>query len=200
MTKRDQQAEASRQKLIEAAKALIQEKGYTQSTINDITRACGMSVGNFYHYFKSKEDIFVTIEREPFEALSASLEQFEGTVKEGLLYYVQSYVRFSIQIYSPHFNRQWFHYHLEDCVSTPPRPNKMNLIKSEIAAILTQGIKAGELVADTPVDDISLQLAFLLMGISLYNVMTDGNFDAEAWIITQGQSIVYNLLDKYSVP
>jgi AcrR family transcriptional regulator len=53
MTKRDLLAIAARKKFI--------EKGYLQTTIDDIASTAGISKGTFYNNFKSKEDIYVYI-------------------------------------------------------------------------------------------------------------------------------------------
>ncbi|HMF34976.1 MAG TPA: TetR/AcrR family transcriptional regulator [Candidatus Lokiarchaeia archaeon] len=41
-----------------AAVKTFQEKGFHATTVKDITDAAGTSVGNFYRYFASKEEIF----------------------------------------------------------------------------------------------------------------------------------------------
>ena len=46
-----------RERIMEAAKALILHYGYKKTTMQDIAENAGMSVGSLYNYFKSKEDI-----------------------------------------------------------------------------------------------------------------------------------------------
>jgi TetR/AcrR family transcriptional repressor of nem operon len=43
--------------LIEAATRLIHLKGYQNTSVEDVLTASGVGKGNFYHYFKSKEDL-----------------------------------------------------------------------------------------------------------------------------------------------
>jgi AcrR family transcriptional regulator len=47
-----------KQELIEAALKLFCAKGYENTSIRDILNEVGGKVGMFYHYFKSKEEIF----------------------------------------------------------------------------------------------------------------------------------------------
>lgn len=47
----------SRTKLIDAAVALIREKGYAATTVDDICVRSGVKKGSFFHHFKSKEDL-----------------------------------------------------------------------------------------------------------------------------------------------
>jgi AcrR family transcriptional regulator len=51
------QKEAVRNEIIEKAEFLFAKRGYEETSINDIAKAAGISVGNVYRYFKGKEDI-----------------------------------------------------------------------------------------------------------------------------------------------
>jgi AcrR family transcriptional regulator len=51
----------TKEKIIQAAIALIQERGYEKTTSNDIAAAAGVSVGSFYTYFQDKRQLLLTI-------------------------------------------------------------------------------------------------------------------------------------------
>ena len=57
MTNRQLAALETRRKLLKTAKTLICEKGLVNTSILEITKACGVSNGTFYTYFKRKEDV-----------------------------------------------------------------------------------------------------------------------------------------------
>ena len=59
LTKRQQQALDTNQRIQDKAFALILERGYENITISDICGAAGVSNGNFYHYFSSKDDVLL---------------------------------------------------------------------------------------------------------------------------------------------
>jgi TetR/AcrR family transcriptional repressor of nem operon len=42
-------------KLLNAAMALFRERGYTDTTVDDLCRTAGVTKGTFFHYFSSKE-------------------------------------------------------------------------------------------------------------------------------------------------
>jgi AcrR family transcriptional regulator len=44
-----------------SALSVFEEKGFNNTRIKDITEYAGTSVGNFYNYFKSKEEVFEVI-------------------------------------------------------------------------------------------------------------------------------------------
>ncbi|MGM0418929.1 MAG: TetR/AcrR family transcriptional regulator [Thermodesulfobacteriota bacterium] len=48
----------TRGKIISAAKELFAEKGYSATSIREIAKKSGLSLGNFYNYFKNKEELF----------------------------------------------------------------------------------------------------------------------------------------------
>lgn len=56
-TKRKRQAEETKNRIYEAVINLMEERGYDGTTIEDIARRAGVSVGSFYRYFQAKSDI-----------------------------------------------------------------------------------------------------------------------------------------------
>jgi TetR/AcrR family transcriptional repressor of nem operon len=63
-TTRPREGKATREAVIEAATRLIHLKGYQNTTLDDVLSASGVGKGNFYHYFKSKEDLgFAILDR-----------------------------------------------------------------------------------------------------------------------------------------
>jgi len=59
LTKRQQQAVATRTKIYNAAKKLMDKYGYDAVSIDDIVREAKVARGSFYVYFLSKEDLLV---------------------------------------------------------------------------------------------------------------------------------------------
>ena len=52
------------QQIIEAAVRVFARKGYFNSRVSDIAREAGIAAGTIYLYFKTKEDILITLFRE----------------------------------------------------------------------------------------------------------------------------------------
>ncbi|MDO4493718.1 MAG: TetR/AcrR family transcriptional regulator [Clostridia bacterium] len=57
-TARKQQANATRQKILQAARELIQEKGFDQLKMTDVAKRAGVSVGSLYNHYRSKDALF----------------------------------------------------------------------------------------------------------------------------------------------
>lgn len=53
--------------LMDSARAVFSERGFTHSRVQDITEAAGFSLGAFYRYFKDKDDILYAIVDKYFE-------------------------------------------------------------------------------------------------------------------------------------
>jgi AcrR family transcriptional regulator len=53
--------ERTRAKLLEAARALIREKGHEHTTLEDIAKRAGMTTGAIYGNFKNRDDLFVAL-------------------------------------------------------------------------------------------------------------------------------------------
>jgi AcrR family transcriptional regulator len=63
----------TRQKLLDATRVLIVEKGYSQADILDITEEANVSRGTFYKHFKNKEDCVQALIQQGFDALVAEI-------------------------------------------------------------------------------------------------------------------------------
>lgn len=76
-TSRQLQAQKTKRKIYNAAVYLFNKHGFDNTTIEDISRKAGVSVGAFYHYYPSKSDIYT----ELYQKID---EFFETTVKPQL--------------------------------------------------------------------------------------------------------------------
>ena len=60
MRKTKEEAQITKEKIIQASYEIIQEKGYEQMTRDDIAAKVGMTRGAVNWHFSSKEDIYLT--------------------------------------------------------------------------------------------------------------------------------------------
>ena len=66
---------STREVVIQAATRLIHLKGYQNTSVDDVLTASGMGKGNFYHYFRSKEDLgYAILDRVVDAFLERALE------------------------------------------------------------------------------------------------------------------------------
>ena len=70
----------TRQKIIEAARALLIEKGYARFLLRDVAARAGVQVGNLPYYFPTKNDLFRTIfDQEIIQATKGLREALQRT-------------------------------------------------------------------------------------------------------------------------
>ena len=60
----------TRQKVLDAARALFIERGYDASTVRDIARRAGMSTGAVFANFQDKSDLFEAVVVDDFERVA----------------------------------------------------------------------------------------------------------------------------------
>ncbi|SQD96728.1 MULTISPECIES: TetR/AcrR family transcriptional regulator [unclassified Parafrankia] len=70
---RSRRGAETRARLVEAAKAVFEEKGYHDTRVADIAERASVSHGSFYHYFDSKDQIFREVAAVIDAALSAGM-------------------------------------------------------------------------------------------------------------------------------
>jgi AcrR family transcriptional regulator len=90
--RRAEYAEATRASLIEVARRLFADRGYTATSLDDIVAAARVTKGALYHHFDGKVELFAAvaegveadltarvgggIERDPWEALLAGVNRY----------------------------------------------------------------------------------------------------------------------------
>ncbi|MBI6884997.1 TetR/AcrR family transcriptional regulator [Pseudomonas putida] len=81
-----------RQHIIDVARALMTQKGYTGVGLTELLGAAGVPKGSFYHYFRSKEEFGQALLEEYFNEYLGrvdSLMQAQGSGAERLLGYLR---------------------------------------------------------------------------------------------------------------
>lgn len=151
-----------RDELVSAALKLFMENGYEKTSVRGILDAVGGEVGMFYHYFKSKDEIFEA-------AVELHLKQYVGQINaavktnSGITEQYRSLMDLAGRVYMS-FNRlggQNLHW------STASALHQQTLyaMRPACEALISTAIKSGK--ASNPLH-LSLQdlSAFLLGGIS----------------------------------
>lgn len=82
---------STRQQIIEAADELFYQHGFDHTSFADIAEVVNISRGNFYHHFKSKDDILEEVIVTRLEKTKGMLEEWEQqscTPKERIKSYI----------------------------------------------------------------------------------------------------------------
>ena len=66
LSRQQRKSQETREKIFQAAKKILQKKGYEELSIKNICEEAGVSNGSFYHHFKTKDDLLsYYIEEQP---------------------------------------------------------------------------------------------------------------------------------------
>ncbi|MFX0073779.1 MAG: TetR/AcrR family transcriptional regulator, partial [Candidatus Hermodarchaeota archaeon] len=68
-------SENKKEQILSAASECFAKFGYKKTTLEDIAQKIGLNKASLYYYFKSKEEIFITIILNEFQQFVAKLHQ-----------------------------------------------------------------------------------------------------------------------------
>lgn len=75
--RRQRERVARRETILEAARSVFFSKGMMAATIDEIAEKCGLAKGTLYLYFKSKEEIYLSLMDEGTTLLKKEIEKVE---------------------------------------------------------------------------------------------------------------------------
>ena len=149
MTNRQLAAMETRKKLLEAAKKIISEKGLVNTSIEEITKACGVSSGTFYTYFKRKKDVVFELSREMYQGIYEEAQAHDGSFMERLIFYM---VNFSGHIERDGLKlcQEWVRNTVDpDLIGPPYNKSKLQMDIDSMKGMIEKGMERGELTDDT---------------------------------------------------
>jgi len=81
--RKQQERQARRRRIQAAAREVFSERGYAKASIEHIAKQATLSVGAIYLYFKSKEDLYVSLLEETLAGLDGELAQRRAELDAG---------------------------------------------------------------------------------------------------------------------
>ena len=73
--RRAKRRERTRARLIDAARTLLAERGFTEVGIADITEAADLGTGTFYNYFSSRDQLLAAVAEDSMEKVGDALDR-----------------------------------------------------------------------------------------------------------------------------
>ena len=68
---------SNRQRIVYAADQLFYQRGFNQTSFQDISDSTGIPRGNFYYYFKTKDDILDAVVQARCDSFAETLQSFD---------------------------------------------------------------------------------------------------------------------------
>lgn len=186
-----------RTELIDVATKMFLERGFHNTSIRDIVRACSFNVASLYMYVSSKEDILYLVAQDLMNNIAQRLSETvldpdspERSLEIGFASYCQIVNRFRRPIR--------LLYREVGFLPAEPRRNVIATVSSVISyfeSIIAQGIKAG-VFRDVPARLSGLDVMFIAHMIALHTREVRAVGDLDAYINYQLDSIFAGLLEK----
>lgn len=179
MTNRQIAALETRKKLVAAAKEIIYEKGLANTSVEEITKACGVSNGTFYTYFKKKEDIVFELSQDTYRELFEKAMGYNGTIIEKIVFYMINFSGY-IEKSGLKLCQEWVRNVADpDLTADEQGKNKMSTDIESLRKLIETGIRSGELKAETPADVLAHTLNDILYGEMLCWDISGGAYSFE---------------------
>jgi len=90
----------ARQRLLAAALALFNEKGYAATSVRELVAAAGVTKPVLYYYFGNKEGIYLELMQSSsgtFESLVARIVSLDGSAQERIIHFCSDLFDISVQ-------------------------------------------------------------------------------------------------------
>lgn len=184
MGKRQDAALETKYKIIKAINELLKEKSLNDISIEEITTKAKVAKGSFYTHFKRKEDAACYSTLDKYDSIKEESFNLENSVYKNLCIYLSESIKI-IEKYSLKTAQIWM-----KSVSDPIDDENRGVVKysydfDNIKYIIDNGIKRGELIKDTPINE----LTEIIMN-SYYGAVIN-------WCITNGKSNITRNIDFY---
>jgi len=133
----------SKKRILDAAGEVFAEHGYARTTIREVARRAGISIGGIYIYFRNKEELYTGLMREQMDAFSdhtGSLGDQEPLA--ALKSVIDSYMEYAAQ------RTKMLSTNIKEYDLALKKPLKKAFFKSQkqlIKDILQRGMKQGKL-------------------------------------------------------
>ena len=198
MTKRQENAQKTKLKLIRTALELFKDTGFFDINVEDITKKAGVSKGTFYTYFKRKEDIVLEISRTPFDEIAVELENMQkATLVEKLTHYFRRFME-CVEFSGIHICRQWTRDVLDpNNVPENKDSHKWDYDFEMLKKILAKAVSDKELRGDTPIELLTHVIICELYGMMTCWCMSDGKFEPLDWTDRFCEIQLKNILKPY---
>lgn len=94
--------------MLDAARSLFAEKGYQETTSEEIVRRAELTRGALYHYFEDKKDLFGAVVDEIEDEIDAEIEAAESRERELPEAVIAGYRAFIDAVLDPEMRRTFF--------------------------------------------------------------------------------------------
>lgn len=172
VTNRKLQAQATYENIYNAAMSLVEKEGFKNITVRKICEKAGVSIGSFYNYFSSKEDILNEIFKKADDfflnvvANNLDGENAKEKIVKFFIYYAEYCKRDKLDQLKQIYN-----------TSNPMFIKKGRPMQEVLKKVVEEGIEKGELITDMTPDEVVKFFFIALRGVIFDWCLHDGSYD-----------------------
>ena len=172
VTKRQLQAQNTREKIYRTSVELMEKKGLNNITVEEICKEAGVSIGSFYNCFESKNDILNEIYKvaDDYFLSVVAADMKDGSTNDKIIRYFCYYADYNV------------HRGLEFVKHLYNPRNTMFIKKGRHMQLILQNIievaqKQGEIPDDMPAEEIVEYFFIAVRGIVYDWCLHNGQYD-----------------------
>ncbi|MGK3142343.1 TetR/AcrR family transcriptional regulator [Pantoea sp. C2G6] len=153
-------------KLITAAAACFAEKGFSATSVREISTRAGISQGAMYTYFKSKDDLIrAIVQEEQHSALAAHEQPYSGSCFDRVCEQVASCIS---DVGYPVTHHLWVEIMAESARNLELQQafiSSDKIMRQSLARMIENGITAGEFRQEINPEEITIVLFAFMDGL-----------------------------------
>lgn len=191
ITTRQAQAIKTKNKILKTSIDMMQKKGFDNITIEGISKKAGVSVGSFYYYFKSKNDILLDIFHKADDYFSENAENklsSEHTVDQIVEFYMH-YAKYS---HSTDIDFTKKLYNTENKAFL----NRDRVMYQLLVSIIQKGQDKNEIIKTMTAQEITDYLFMSARGVVFDWCLHDGKYDLEKVMVDYFQRMALIFKEK----
>lgn len=177
LTSRQAQAIRTRNKILKTAIDMMGKKGFDNITIKGISKSAGVSVGSFYYYFNSKEDILLDIFHKADDYFDKNIDKFKlNTAADSIIAYFLHYAKY-INSSGIDFAKKLYNTENKSFI------NHDRSMFQIFFTIIKNGQDRGEIIETMTTEEICNYLFIAARGVVFEWCLHDGKYDLESAMV-----------------
>jgi len=182
MTPQPDRAQERRQQIMDAALACFARKGYHKTTMDDIVAESGLSKGTLYWYFRSKDELFLSLVNSFFLAIQQDMDAiFEqpASASQKLRTMADEFARFYGEV--AQFLNVFFEFWMQGTLNEQLNQlfhSMLSEYRGVIGGVIQEGIQAGEFKA-VDADQLAVVVMAAYDGLWFYKMLMPDEVDLD---------------------
>ena len=178
LSRQQRKSRETKEKIFQAAKRILQKKGYEELSIKNICEEAGVSNGSFYHHFKTKDDLLsYYIEDQPTinPDLLETPKDIEGA-KQGIIRVYMNYVKYcrelGVEFMSGYYDTK------NQALNAAVRSERPYPIVT-VQTYVEKAIEAGVLRLNVEIEEFTTDIRMIVIGNVFEWCLKNGDADFE---------------------